>query len=220
MTLASAPGKIILCGEHAVVYGRPAIALPLPDLRAQVVVRDGEAGSGITIDAPDLERRWTLASAPAHPLSELVVGILDHLRADAASAQTSPTTAPIDPSTLDLLITITSSIPIAGGMGSGAAVATALVRALAAHLGRDLPAEAVSELVYGSEQRFHGTPSGIDNTVIAFERPIWFVRPRPPTTDHRRPTGDRETRRRATTQQQHEHATRNTQHAIRNTQYG
>src|SRR3954469_10123487 len=80
MTLASAPGKLILCGEHAVVYGRPAIALPLPDIRAQVLARDAEAGSGITIDAPDLDQRWTLASAPAHPLSELATSVLADLR--------------------------------------------------------------------------------------------------------------------------------------------
>jgi len=166
MTEASAPGKIILCGEHAVVYGRPAIALPLADLRARVVVEPGDAGSGITIDAPDLERRWTLASAPDHPLSALIVSVLDHLSRGAQSDVPAPA----------LQIHITSTIPIAEGMGSGAAVATALVRALATHLGHELPAEAVSTLVYTSERRFHGTPSGIDNTVIAFERPIWFVR--------------------------------------------
>jgi mevalonate kinase len=162
-TEGSAPGKIILCGEHAVVYGRPAIALPLADLRARAVVHTGAVGS-LTIIAPDLERSWSLAGAPDHPLSELIVHVLAHL-----GIATTP----------DLLIEITSAIPIASGMGSGAAVATALVRALAAHLGRDLPADEVSTLVYASEQRFHGTPSGIDNTVVAYERPIWFVRRSP-----------------------------------------
>ena len=71
-------------------------------------------------------------------------------------------------------------------MGSGAAVATAIVRALAAHLGRQLSPAEISALVYASEQRFHGTPSGIDNTVIAYEQPIWFQR----TNDERRTTND------------------------------
>ena len=174
MTEASAPGKLILCGEHAVVYGRPAIALPLHDLRARVVVEDGPPGGGITFVAGDLGRRWTLAGEPADPLSELAAALLE------ACAVAAPP---------DLLISINSTIPIAGGMGSGAAVATALVRALARHLGRDLAPDAVSALVYASERRFHGTPSGIDNTVIAYERAIWFVR-QPPTTDHRPPTTD------------------------------
>jgi mevalonate kinase len=158
---ASAPGKIILCGEHAVVYGRPAIALPLADLRAQAAIFDNRAGSGITIDAPQVGERWSVAAAPENPLSELVVSALARLAID-----TMP----------DLTIRLTSSIPIASGMGSGAAIATALVRALSAQLGRTLPAETVSELVYASERRFHGTPSGIDNTVIAHEQPIWFQR--------------------------------------------
>jgi mevalonate kinase len=158
---ASACGKIILCGEHAVVYGRPAIALPLADVRAHALVQNSGAGNGITIDAPDLERRWSLADAPDHPLSELIASIPTYL------GVATP---------LGLLIEIGSTIPIASGMGSGAAIATALVRALAMHLGRDLSAAEVSALVYTCEQRFHGTPSGIDNTVIAYEQPIWFVR--------------------------------------------
>jgi mevalonate kinase len=161
MTEASAPGKIILCGEHAVVYGRPAIALPLADVRAQAVVRSGAVGSGITIDAPELGRRWSLESAPDNPFSELVASVLGRLAIAHAP---------------DLEIQLSSAIPIAGGMGSGAAIATAIVRALSAHLGHSLPAEAVSTLVYASERRFHGTPSGIDNTVIAYEQPIWFQR--------------------------------------------
>ncbi|MDW8215343.1 MAG: mevalonate kinase, partial [Roseiflexaceae bacterium] len=64
----------------------------------------------------------------------------------------------------------------ASGMGSGAAIATAIVRALAAASGQNLSAAEVSALVYESEQRYHGTPSGIDNTVIAYEQAIWFQR--------------------------------------------
>jgi mevalonate kinase len=80
-------------------------------------------------------------------------------------------------------------------MGSGAAVATAVVRALAAHFGRELEPAEISALVYASERRFHGTPSGIDNTVVAYERPIWFQRTgvgaaayQPPTPDSQLPT--------------------------------
>jgi mevalonate kinase len=159
---ASAPAKLILCGEHAVVYGRPAIALPLVGIRARAEIAPGQPGSGISILARDLRRRWRVADDPSHPLSELIASMLAHYAA--------PGRLP------DLRITIKSSIPIASGMGSGAAVATALVRALAGYFGRDLPPEAISALVYASEQRFHGTPSGIDNSVIAYEQPIWFQR--------------------------------------------
>ena len=50
------------------------------------------------------------------------------------------------------------------------------MRALAQHYEQWLPSRAVSDLVYQVEQIYHGTPSGIDNTVIAFEKPIFFVK--------------------------------------------
>ena len=76
----------------------------------------------------------------------------------------------------DIVLTVTSTIPIARGMGSGAAVATAVMRALAAYCGSAPAVEEISALVYEVEKIFHGTPSGIDNTVVAYERPIYFVR--------------------------------------------
>src|SRR6266545_2311705 len=160
---ASAAAKLILCGEHAVVYGRPAIALPLVSIRAQVDVADGRVGCGIVVHARDLRRRWRVADDPHGPISQLITSVLSYLQDQATPGP-------------DLRITISSAIPIASGMGSGAAVATAVVRALAAHLGRQLAPAEISALVYASEQRFHGTPSGIDNTVIAYEQPIWFIR--------------------------------------------
>ena len=56
------------------------------------------------------------------------------------------------------------------------AVSTALVRALAHFLGHALEPAEVSTLVYEVEKIHHGTPSGIDNTVIAYEQPVYFVR--------------------------------------------
>ncbi len=172
---ASAAAKLILCGEHAVVYGRPAIALPLVGIRAHADVADAHAGSGITIHARDLHRCWLVANDPHGPISQLITSALSYLQDQATPAP-------------DLRVVISSTIPIASGMGSGAAVATAVVRALAAHLGRQLSPAEISALVYTSEQRFHGTPSGIDNTVIAYEQPIWFVRQQ--TKDEGRKTKD------------------------------
>ena len=79
----------------------------------------------------------------------------------------------------DMTITVTSDIPIAGGLGSGAAISAALVRALAEFLGRESMAtdEWVSGLTYEVEKIHHGTPSGIDNTVVTYERPVYFRAP-------------------------------------------
>lgn len=160
MTTASAPGKVILCGEHAVVYGQPAIALPLPGVRSQATIEAAPSGAGITLNLADLgESR--LLEAQDHPLATLV---------RLAIAEVG-TTLP-----LDLSITLRSAIPIASGMGSGAALGAALVNALSAYLGRPLDPATVSRLVYESERFYHGTPSGIDNTVVSYEQAIWFMR--------------------------------------------
>jgi mevalonate kinase len=53
------------------------------------------------------------------------------------------------------------------------------VRALYAALGCSLEQDVLNELVYEAETFHHGTPSGIDNTVIVYERPVYFVRGKP-----------------------------------------
>ena len=162
---ASAPGKIILCGEHAVVYGRPAIAVPVAQVSATVVVDDAPPDqAGPRIVAPDIDRYYALHDAPpADPLGQAAA-----LLCAAAGLTTLP----------PLTIHVTSTIPIASGLGSGAATAAALIRALARKLDRpDLAADAaVSRLTFEVEKLHHGTPSGIDNTVVAYNRPVYFMR--------------------------------------------
>jgi mevalonate kinase len=166
VTTASAPGKTILFGEHAVVYGRPAIAVPVSDLRATAQVEDGPAGGGVLLVAEDLGETYrldeTYDSDTARALQVTVRNTLQFL--DISSEEQS------------LVVRVSSQIPIARGLGSGAAIATALVRALARHYGRFITASAISDLTYQTEIVFHGTPSGIDNTVVAFEKPVYFVK--------------------------------------------
>jgi mevalonate kinase len=157
---------VILFGEHAVVYGRPAIAIPVAELRAQASVSGAPEGAGCTVVAADLNRTLVLAQAPADdPLALIVRLTLAELG------------MPAEP---DLTITLRSDIPIASGLGSGAAVSTAIVRALAKHTDHPLHPVVISALVYEAERLHHGTPSGIDNTVIAYEQPVYFVRERAP----------------------------------------
>lgn len=169
-TTASAPGKIILFGEHAVVYGEPAIAVPVTQLQATAVVEDAPQ-PGVRLRAPDLgEDVWLDEAAAEHPLAAAVRTLL--------AAIESPMPVPPSPFPFRLKITVTSSIPIASGLGSGAAIAAALIRALARHLGRhDLATdERVSQMTYEVERIHHGTPSGIDNTVVSYGRPVFFIR--------------------------------------------
>lgn len=160
---ATAPGKIILFGEHAVVYGRPAIAAPLPQLRAKASVYHSSSNHCYIV-APDLKRHDRLQDLPDD--DALAMSARQILK--AAQLAEPP----------DVTIHVDSQIPIASGMGSGAAIAAAIIRALAKHLNRpDLQENAVvSALTYEVEKIHHGTPSGIDNTVVAYEQPLYFVR--------------------------------------------
>jgi mevalonate kinase len=159
---ATAPGKIILFGEHAVVYGRPAIAVPVLQVRAKARINfELKSPPGkVTLRAPDIGLETTLADLPENdPLAAVV------LKAAAAMNLTHIPACTIQ---------ITSNIPIAGGMGSGAAVSVAILRAFSASMGRPLSDEQVSNLAYEVEVIHHGTPSGIDNTVIAYAKPVYF----------------------------------------------
>jgi mevalonate kinase len=81
MTTASAPGKIILVGEHAVVYGRPAIAVPITKVKATATVEDAARGAGCVIIATDLNRSIRVAeAAPDDPLAAIVRLTLAHFR--------------------------------------------------------------------------------------------------------------------------------------------
>jgi mevalonate kinase len=164
MSKASAPGKIILFGEHAVVYGQPALAVPVTQVEAEVRI-DRIFSPGIRINAPNIQLNEKLdALAPTHPLAATVRNTLLALQVDTLSS---------------VAILIRSSIPVASGLGSGAAVSVAIIRALAKHVKKDLTDEQVSRLAFETEKLYHGTPSGIDNTVVTYAKPVYFVKDQP-----------------------------------------
>lgn len=161
MTTASAPGKIILFGEHAVVYGRPALAVPVIQVHADVNITASNS-AGIWIQAPDINLHAELNTLPSdHPIAAVIHNLF-------FLSRVSPFPA--------LNIKITSTIPVASGLGSGAAVTVALTRALSAHINYPMTDEQVNAFTYEIEKLYHGTPSGIDNTVITYAKPVYFVK--------------------------------------------
>ena len=159
----TAPGKIILFGEHAVVYGKPAIAIPVSGMRASAWSEPGEGK--LTINALDLNEKFSLENKSSQ-FSVLAQALLSKTK------QSEP----------NLTINLTSKLPQGSGMGSSAATSTAVCKALSNYLGVDLEKNQISELVFDAEKIVHGTPSGIDNTVVAYESPVYFIKGKDPMT--------------------------------------
>ena len=165
MTTSSAPGKAILLGEHAAVYGRPALAVPVRAVQAtaEVSALDGDR---VRIEAPDIA------------IDAYLDELLDK-QPLAVAVQLAMQEAEI---TGGIQVGVTSDIPRASGLGSSAAVSVAIIRAVCEHSGHDIGADRVAQIAFEVEKLHHGDPSGIDNTVVAFEIPVLFIKnvePRP-----------------------------------------
>tara|TARA_B100000749_G_scaffold49841_1_gene35721 strand:- start:3179 stop:5425 length:2247 start_codon:yes stop_codon:yes gene_type:complete len=166
-----ASGKIILLGEHAVVYGRPALAAPIP-LAVEARVVD-------SADTVLLIPRWGIEQR-VPPMSENpqgVTGILALLleRLDLASRA--------------LTIEAFPNVPRAMGLGGSSALAVAVIRALSDHFKLDLSNERVNELAFECERAAHGTPSGVDNTIATYGSTLLFENNGSPSFQEVRPAG-------------------------------
>lgn len=153
-----AHGKIILIGEHAVVHKEPAIAIPFTSANVEVTIDEifGES----TIES--IYHTGVISDAP-----KTLNNLIKTLRAVCVY---------FDVSTDNLHITINSNIPAERGMGSSAAVATALVRALFNYFDEELPDELLHSFVSISEKIAHGNPSGLDAKVVSSNDSIFFVK--------------------------------------------
>jgi len=150
----SAPGKLLLFGEHAAVFGYPAVGVSLPlSLSIRCVPADR-----FSVVVPGTEL--------PPPRAEAFHTHLAHVVRDTPDAALPPERCEI-----------VSDLPIGGGFGSSAALCTALAR-------RVLPAESGTETVWSLAHRlehfFHGTPSGID-TGLSCREGAWAFRFTPPS---------------------------------------
>lgn len=184
--VASAPGKVILTGEHFVVHGEPSLVMAV-NLRATVEARP--MSRGCVIEASDLGITWRGVGEVPRPLMPVKLLIERILEEEASSA--------------GLWIRITSSIPLSAGLGSSAAVAVAAAKSIGAVVGEELTEDEVFELALEAEKLVHVNPSGVDplistiGGVIAYRRGEGYVSIETPVepmvvvgfTGSRRPTG-------------------------------
>ena len=136
-------GKIILLGEHAVVYGYPALAAAL-DRGVTVAPVPTPAGGSLRL----VLRAWDLlvAAGEDHPVGRSLAAIADALGAGRPA----------------LSLIADAQLPPGAGLGSSAALAVAVARALLTHLGRPLDLPTLTRAAGASEALVHGRPSGVD----------------------------------------------------------
>lgn len=159
-TLATGIGtaKMILCGEHAVVYGEPAISVPFTqavvttNVEASIKTKFSSAFfSGDLEDMPD----FLLG------IKALVVDVLKEIGQGE-----------------NVSIHVTSGVPIGRGLGSSAAVATSIARGLYKYFERELESKKLLSIVNTAEKIAHGNASGVDAITVVSEKPVWYERDR------------------------------------------
>lgn len=150
-----AAGKVILFGEHAVVYGRHALALPISGaVHASIVAAN---------DATTLHvRGWGLKQ------------VIDKSRAQGIDAAIALIIDRLDAHNGEFDITVNSRLPRGMGLGSSAAIAVAITRAFGKFLQIELDDERVNAIAFECEKLAHGTPSGIDNTLATYGQAMLF----------------------------------------------
>jgi mevalonate kinase len=154
MTTASAPGKIILFGEHAVVSGVTALGGAI-DLRAKVSLRD--LAGKVLIETEDLALRGFSM--------DLITGQI--VSANAMHATRYVSAALREFEARDLSVKIKSEIPLAAGLGSSAAIVVATVAALNGHLGLGLSRTEIASTAHRIEKKVQNNLGSPMDTAIA-----------------------------------------------------
>ena len=152
----AACGKIILLGEHAVVYGRPAIALPIP-LAVEAAIRKGGEAVNVVIPRWGVEQKVRVTNPG---FTGIIAQMLEQLGLDKEN----------------MTIEVFPHIPRAMGLGGSSALAVAIIRAIDHAYKLDLKDGRINELAFECEKAAHGTPSGVDNTVATYGSPLYYQR--------------------------------------------
>ena len=178
-------------GEHAVVYGRPALAAAI-DLR--LTVRVSAHPAGVRLDLPSLphseELPWSgvlgycratreswheYSREPGPERFRAVRGedpahIVKAALGEAAEFIGQSANDP-NPSGID--VRVESRLPIGSGFGSSAATAVGVIAGYLAYRGENLDLGRIEKLALEAERRQHGLPSGIDTAAVLRGGILW-----------------------------------------------
>jgi len=188
----SAPGKVHLIGEHAVVYGKPAIITAIGN-RTYVDISPAEDVTYQDIAWPDISHTWEIEQ-----VFEITQKTLDLWSEGNEKKDFSKLFSFIKEngyegyraSILGLVmkklgvsqgfsITIDSKIPTGAGLGSSASRAAGTTKAVAELFEKQLSLEEINDIAFEQEKIIHGTPSGGDNSACCFGGLVWFKKAQP-----------------------------------------
>jgi hydroxymethylglutaryl-CoA reductase len=156
-------GKIILLGEHAVLYGSHALAAPIP-LAMQAKVSEGKKGIDLMIPRWGVEEHIQKNVEHKYSIYKSLEMILDKF----------------DLYDRNMKIEVFPHVPRAMGLGGSGALAVAIIRALSEYFELKLSDEEICNLAYESEKIVHGNASGIDNTMATYGKFLLFRKGDPP----------------------------------------
>jgi hydroxymethylglutaryl-CoA reductase len=166
VVFGAAPGKIILCGEHAVVHGQPAIAATIDRGIRVAVTRRAGATDGPVLRSNNAALPLRSRPDPDGEGPERLRHALALLRELCGER------------VRELAFSVDGAIPAGAGLGSSAALSVALVRGVHRFFGEDIDDDTLIERAFAVERVFHGNPSGVDHTtivtggVVAYERGV------------------------------------------------
>jgi len=167
---ASAPAKVILFGEHFVVYGEPAVVLAIDkrayasaqlrkDKRIYISSKNLRISGTFKEDKFQAEKGGSKARVKLEPVRSAVIQVLEKAQKKVG-----------------VNIQIHSDIPVSAGLGSSAAVATSTILAVSKVLRIELSQDQIFHMAYESERLVHGTPSGIDPAISTYGGMLGFQR--------------------------------------------
>jgi mevalonate kinase len=154
-------GKIILGGEHAVVYGCPAIAIAI-DCGMKIHVTNSYNNISPVLNLYDHSKN-ILLSADLFDKNESILKKALWGLVEIFGKQIEQTEIRID-----------SYIPSGSGLGSSSAITVGALKEILRYLNQQVSESDFLSMVMKLEKIFHGNPSGIDCTTIINKGIVWF----------------------------------------------
>jgi len=161
--IVSSPGKLIIGGEHAVVYGRRALVTSIGMRLYMQLIEEEQDKKLINISLHDINKDYSIDLLNLNELYPIeiqaIIFIYNYFKLNN-----------------QINLQVRSDIPIGAGLGSSGAFSVCLVGCFYILNSNIINQEDINQLAYKVECLFHGTPSGIDNTISTYGQSLIYSR--------------------------------------------